>query len=317
VNTSQYIIAPTKFYDTIPPDKRAGQKTMKNAEIGLIGGSGVYDMSMLENAEELEIKTPFGAPSDKLIVGDFAGRRVAFLPRHGRHHSINPTEINYRANIWALKSLGVQWILSSSACGSFKEELSPGTMVVIDQLLDRTRARAGENTFFRDGIVAHIAFADPFSPVLRDVLLQAGKAVEARIVDGGTYLNMEGPAFSTRAESHLYKSWGMDVIGMTNLSEAKLAREAEMHYASLALVTDYDSWHPGHDDVDVAMVFKTFKENAATSRKIFARAIELIPTEAPDDDIANALKYAIVTSMDIVPEEVKENLRPIIGRYLG
>lgn len=286
---------------------------MIQAEIGVLGGSGIYDMAELTDVREVRVETPFGAPSDAFIVGTIGGRRVAFLPRHGRGHRISPTEINYRANIYAFKQLGVQWLIASSACGSLREDLSPGTLVVIDQLFDRTRARNRNVTFFEDGIVAHVSLADPFCPTLSGIVFAAGQAVGARIVRGGTYVNMEGPAFSTRAESNVYRSWGMDVIGMTNLFEARLAREAEIHFATVALVTDYDCWHDGHAAVDVAMVIRTVQENAETYRRLVVKAVESLPAAAPQDICSTALAGAIMTNPAAIPAEARERLAAIIG----
>lgn len=288
---------------------------MAQAEIGVIGGSGLYKMGQLTEVEEIFVETPFGPPSDKFIVGKLHGRKVAFLPRHGRNHSLSPTEINYRANIFGFKKLGVSWLMAGSACGSFKEELAPGTIVIIDQLFDRTRARNENVTFFENGIVAHVPFAEPFSQPLMDVLYESGKAAGANIVKGGTYVNMEGPAFSTRAESLYYKAQGFDVIGMTNYFEARLAREAEMHFATMALVTDYDCWHPDHEAVDVDMVIKTMQANGEMFREIVIRSVEALPTEVPEDANTNALEYAIMTSRDAISREVVQRLRPIIGKY--
>lgn len=285
---------------------------MEKVEIGVIGGSGLYQMKQLENIEEVEIKTPFGSPSDKFIIGSLYGKKVAFLPRHGRNHSINPSEINYRANIYAFKKLGVKWLIAGSACGSFKEELAPGTIVVIDQLFDRTRARNQNVTFFEDGIVGHVPFGDPFCTTLMDILYQGGKNAGAKMAKGGTYVNMEGPAFSTRAESLFYKNQGFDVIGMTNYFEARLAREAEIHFATAALVTDYDCWFEGHDDVDVEMVVKTAQANADTFRNIVMEAVKLIPENTPEDVCATALKYAVMTKPKAVSEETRNRLSAIL-----
>ena len=290
---------------------------MVKAEIGVIGGSGLYQMEQLTEIEEVSLSTPFGDPSDSFIIGTIEGRRVAFLPRHGRGHTISPSEINFRANIYAFKVLGVQWIVASSACGSFKEELSPGMIVVIDQFYDRTMARGDRKTFFEEGIVAHVQMADPVCPQLADILFEAGKEAGARIVKGGTYLNMEGPAFSTRAESRVHRSWGVDVIGMTNLFEARLAREAEIHLATLALVTDYDCWHETEEDVDIGMVIKTVAENSETFRRIVIKAVGLIPKDPVEDICTTALKYAILTRPDLVPSKTKKRLLPIIGKYIS
>ena len=288
---------------------------MAEAEIGVIGGSGLYEMEQLTGVEEVRLETPFGAPSDNFVIGTLGGRRVAFLPRHGRGHVLSPSEINFRANIYAFKMLGVEWIIASSACGSFKEELDPGTIVVIDQFYDRTMARGDRKTFFEDGLAAHVQFADPICPTLAGILYEAGREAGAKIVRGGTYLNMEGPAFSTRAESAVHKGWGIDVIGMTNLFEARLAREAEMHLATLALVTDYDCWHEGHEDVDIEMVLKTVAQNVETFRKIVIKAVEKIPAEPVADACSSALEHAIVTDRAKIPDETRRRLAAIGGKY--
>jgi len=289
---------------------------MAEAEIGVIGGTGLYQMEQLADVEEVRLSTPFGDPSDAFIVGTLAGRRVAFLPRHGRGHTMSPSEINYRANIYAMKMLGVEWIIASSACGSFKEELSPGTIVLIDQFYDRTTARGDRKTFFEGGIVTHVQFADPICAFLSDLLYGAAQQVGARVVRGGTYLNMEGPAFSTRAESMIHKAWGIDVIGMTNLFEARLAREAEIHMATLALVTDYDCWHESHDDVDIEMVIRTVNENAEMFRRIVIEAVGRIPAEPVEDICSTALATAIFTRPEHIPVEARKRLEAITGKYL-
>lgn len=290
---------------------------MAKAEIGVIGGSGLYQMDQLTDVEEVEVTTPFGEPSDDFIIGTLAGKRVAFLPRHGRGHTISPSEINYRANIYAFKLLGVSWIIASGACGSFREELSPGTIVVVDQFFDRTRARGENITFFEDGIVAHVQMADPVCPLLAEILYKVGKGLGVRIVKGGTYLNMEGPAFSTRGESLVYRGWGVDVIGMTNLFEARLAREAEIHFANLALVTDYDCWHESEDDVDIEMVIHTVAENADAFRRIVAKAAEYIPSGEVGDVCSMALKHAILTRPEHISQEVRKRLRALLEQYIG
>jgi len=290
---------------------------MARAEIGVIGGSGLYEMEQLTDVEEVRLDTPFGEPSDAFVLGTLGGRRVAFLPRHGRGHLFSPSEINFRANIYAFKKLGVEWIIASSACGSFKEELDPGTIVVIDQFYDRTMARGDRKTFFEDGIVAHVQFADPICPTLAGILYDAGREVGAKIVRGGTYLNMEGPAFSTRAESTVHKGWGIDVIGMTNLFEARLAREAEIHMATLALVTDYDCWHEGHEDVDIEMVLRTVAQNVETFRKIVIKAVGKIPAEPVEDICSSALGFAIITDRDKISPETRKRLEAIVGKYLS
>src|ERR671932_2197453 len=247
---------------------------MATAKIGIIGGSGLYQMPELKDVEEVRVETPFGDPSDAFILGTLEGVRVAFLPRHGRGHRYTPTNLPFRANIYAMKSLGVERILSASAVGSLQERYAPLDMVIPDQFFDRTRARAKESTFFGDGIVAHVTFAHPVCESLGDVLEESCKAAEVNVHRGGTYICMEGPAFSTKAESHVYRSWNMDVIGMTNLQEAKLEREAEICYATLALVTDYDCWHEAHDAVSVETVIANLLQNAATAQKTIAEAVE-------------------------------------------
>src|SRR5918911_231227 len=250
---------------------------MTTAKIGIIGGSGLYQMPELKDVEEVRVETPFGSPSDAFIVGTLEGVRVAFLPRHGRGHRYTPTNLPFRANIYGMKLLGVERILSASAVGSLQEQYAPLDMVIPDQFFDRTRARAHESTFFGEGIVAHITFAHPVCGEVGDVLETACGAADVKVHRGGTYLCMEGPAFSTRAESNVYRSWGMDVIGMTNLQEAKLAREAEICYATLALVTDYDCWHPDHDAVTVNDIIANLVKNASNACAVVARAVAEIP----------------------------------------
>src|ERR671918_496289 len=252
---------------------------MTAAKIGIIGGSGLYQMPELTDVEEMEVQTPFGNPSDKFILGTLEGERVAFLPRHGVGHRLTPTEVPFRANIYAMKLLGVERILSASAVGSLQEKYAPLDMVIPDQFFDRTRARVRESTFFADGIVAHVSFAHPVCSDLGDVLEQACSVADVKTHRGGTYLCMEGPAFSSVAESNVYRSWGMDIIGMTNLQEAKLAREAEICYATLALVTDYDCWHPEHDQVTVDMIIANLVQNAQTAQQVIADAVGLLPFE--------------------------------------
>src|ERR671939_21668 len=246
---------------------------MATAKIGIIGGSGLYQMPELKDIEEVKVETPFGNPSDAFIVGTLEGVRVAFLPRHGRGHRFTPTDLPFKANIYAMKLLGVERILSASAVGSLQEKYAPLDMVIPDQFFDRTRARAHESTFFGEGIVAHITFAHPVCKDLGDVLEESCRAAEVNAHRGGTYICMEGPAFSTKAESNVYRSWGMDIIGMTNLQEAKLAREAEICYATLALVTDYDCWHPDHDSVTVDLIIANLRQNALTAQKTIATAV--------------------------------------------
>ena len=287
---------------------------MAEARIAVIGGSGVYEMDGLSGVREVRVDTPFGPTSDAVVLGDLDGTPVAFLPRHGRGHRISPTRIPARANIYALKTLGVERVISVSAVGSLKEEVRPLDLLVPDQLIDRTRQRAG--TFFDGDIVAHIAFADPFCADLSARLLRGIQANGASVHPGGTYVVMEGPAFSTRAESALYRSWGADVIGMTALPEAKLAREAEMCYATLACVTDYDCWHESSEDVTVEMVVANLNRNAATSKDVLRRTVPGVP-ETRSCPCARALQDSIITSRDTVPPEVREKMRPITGKYLN
>ncbi len=286
----------------------------ERAEIGIIGGTGLYEMEGFQQASELAVETPFGAPSDRLMVGSLDGRRVAFLPRHGRGHRLLPHELNFRANVFALKRLGVEWILSVSAVGSLKEKYAPLHMAIPDQLLDRTLQR--RSTFFGRGLVAHVAFAHPFCSGLSRVMAEACAEAGATFHVGGTYVCMEGPQFSTRAESELYRSWGMDLIGMTNLQEAKLAREAEICYSTLAMVTDYDCWHPEHDAVTAEQIIANLGKNTATARAVLRAAVRRLPIPR-DCECASALKHALVTPAELVPEGVKRELLPLIGRYLG
>ena len=281
--------------------------------IGIIGGSGLYDMARLIDREERAIETPFGPPSAPYVVGALEGRRVAFLARHGVGHRILPSELNFRANIFGMKKLGVEWIVSASAVGSLQERYRPQDIVVPDQFLDRTRGRIG--TFFGRGLAAHVSLAHPVCPALSRLAGDAASRVGATVHRGGTYLCMEGPQFSTLAESRLYRSWNMDVIGMTNLQEAKLAREAEICFATLALVTDYDCWHPDHDQVTVAMVIETLQTNAATAQKTIADLVSQLPIER-GCECASALATAIITRPEAVPPETRAELAPIVGRYL-
>src|SRR5438477_8825480 len=288
---------------------------MTTAKIGIIGGSGLYQMPELKEVEEVSVDTPFGRPSDSFIVGTREGERVAFLPRHGRGHRLLPTELPFRANIYALKLLGVERILSASAVGSLQEQYAPLDMVIPEQFFDRTRARARESTFFGDGIVAHITFAHPVCAHLGDVLEESCRAAGVNAHRGGTYLCMEGPAFSTRAESHVYRSWGMDVIGMTNLQEAKLAREAEICYVTIAMVTDYDCWHPEHDAVTVNDIIANLVKNAENAAKVVATAVAAMP-EARQCKCGSALSHAIITDRAAIPEQTKKKLDLLIGKYL-
>ncbi|HXU36748.1 MAG TPA: S-methyl-5'-thioadenosine phosphorylase [Blastocatellia bacterium] len=290
---------------------------MAEALIGVIGGSGLYQMPGLGGVEEVSLSTPFGDPSDSFIIGSLAGVRVAFLPRHARGHKLLPTEIPFRANIYAMKLLGVERIISASAVGSLREELKPMDIVLPDQFFDRTRQR--KSTFFGDGIAAHVGFGDPVCRDLVDALEQAARA-DLKGIDvhrGGTYICMEGPAFSTRAESELYRAWGMSVIGMTNLQEAKLAREAEICYATVALVTDYDCWHPDHDSVTVEMIIEYLNRNAENAQRLIASTIGRIAGVESKCKCGSALRHAIITSPDKITPEARERMKAIIGKYVS
>ncbi len=281
--------------------------------IGVIGGSGLYHIEGLENVRREKIETPFGPPSSDYIIGTLKKREVVFLPRHGSGHLLMPTEINYRANIFGMKKLGVGWIISLSAVGSLQEKYRPLDIVIIDQFFDRTSKRP--STFFGDGLVAHIAFADPVCEALCDILQKAGHEVGARVHRGGTYVNMEGPAFSTRAEADIYRKLGLDLIGMTNLVEAKLSREAEICYATMAMVTDYDCWHPAHEAVTVETIIDNLKKNAKTAKLIIKKAVEEVPLKQKCS-CAHALETAIITDRNKVPREVIKRLGPIVSKYL-
>ncbi|MBI3651931.1 MAG: S-methyl-5'-thioadenosine phosphorylase [Acidobacteria bacterium] len=289
---------------------------MAQIKIGVIGGSGLYQMEGLTDMEEVYLDTPFGKPSDAFIVGNLNGVGVAFLPRHARGHLLTPTEIPFRANLYGMKMLGVEWILSASAVGSLRAELKPMDIVFPDQFFDRTRQRA--STFFGGGIVAHVNFAEPVCHQLCDMMEEVAreKTIGIDIHRGGTYVCMEGPAFSTKAESEVYRAMGMSVIGMTNLQEAKLAREAEICYATMALVTDYDCWHPDHDSVTVDMVIEYLTKNTRNAQVIMAGTIERLAKEAPECDIKHSLKNAIITQRDKITPEAKERLQAIIGKYV-
>lgn len=290
---------------------------MADVSIGIIGGSGLYQMAALKDVEEITIDTPFGATSDALIVGTLDGTKVAFLARHGRNHHLLPTEVPYRANIYALKTLGVKYIISASAVGSLQEEVKPLDMVLPHQFIDRTRNRV--STFFGDGIVAHIGFADPICPALAQVLGDAISELnlpEVTLHRDGTYVCMEGPAFSTLSESNLYRSWGGTVIGMTNLPEAKLAREAEIAYATLALATDYDCWHPEHDSVTVEMIIGNLHRNATNAQRVIQATVAKLTTNPPASKAHKALRHAILTPLDKVPDQTKEKLAVILQPYL-
>jgi 5'-methylthioadenosine phosphorylase len=290
------------------------ERGLQQAEIGIIGGSGLYTMPGLTNVREQRITTPFGDPSDAFMLGDLAGRKVAFLSRHGRGHLLLPSELNFRANIFAMKKLGVERILSVSAVGSLKEEHKPTDFVIPDQFIDRTFHR--ESTFFGQGIVGHIAFGDPVCEVVGKAIAGACESVGVVGKFGGTYVCMEGPQFSTRAESNLYRSWGADIIGMTNLQEAKLAREAEICYATMAMVTDYDCWREGHDAVTVEQVVAVLNQNAANATKVVAAAIAAIPLER-NCPCASALKYAVLTSPAAISPAAHERLDLLLGKYFS
>ncbi len=287
---------------------------MPQAKIGVIGGSGLYDIEGMTDVEEVDINTPFGKPSDIIVVGNLGGVGVAFLPRHGRGHRILPTDVPVRANIHALKSLGVEQIIGINSVGSLKEEFKPGDLLIPDQLIDRTRSRV--NTFFGEGVVAHIPFADPFCPMMAETVYQSAQAAGATVHRGGTYVVMEGPAFSTRAESNLYRSWGAAVIGMTALPEAKLAREAEICYTVIACVTDYDCWYEAHESVSVEMILDTMRRNIDTAREIIRMALGKLPV-ARDCACATALEKAIITAPELIPEVQKRKLDLLIGKYIG
>ena len=289
--------------------------TTAGVRLGIIGGSGLYQMPELTAIEEVKVDTPFGPPSDSFIVGTLEGERVAFLPRHGRGHRLTPTEVPFRANIYAMKSLGVESILSASAVGSLQEKYAPLDMVIPDQFFDRTRGRVRESTFFGEGIVAHISFAHPVCGRLGDVLEQSCAVADVKAHRGGTYLCMEGPAFSTVAESNVYRSWGMDIIGMTNLQEAKLAREAEICYATLALVTDYDCWHPGHDAVSVETVVEYLNKNVRNAQIILREAVKGIQSGERSCKCGSALQHAIFTAPNLWPEATTKKLEAIVRKY--
>jgi 5'-methylthioadenosine phosphorylase len=284
----------------------------ESASVGVIGGSGFYEL--LENAREVVIETPFGAPSDSYFLGEIDGVGVAFLPRHARGHRILPGEVNYRANIWGMKALGVHYVLSASAVGSLREELKPLDVVVPDQLFDRTKARP--STFFGDGVVVHMGFADPFCPYTSKLVVDAGRGVGATVHEGGTYVCIEGPQFSTRAESNSYRQLGFDIIGMTNLQEAKLAREAELCYATMAMVTDYDVWYEGEEDVTLEQVLSNVRRNVATAQAIVRRVVGALD-HGRDCTCRHAVESAINTPADLIPAATKQKLDLLIGKYLG
>jgi 5'-methylthioadenosine phosphorylase len=286
---------------------------MSSIAVGIIGGSGLYDMADLTDRQDRTVETPYGAPSGPYVLATLRGRRVAFLARHGHGHRLLPSELNFRANIYGFKVLGVEWILSASAVGSLREDYKPLDLVVPDQFFDRTRGRI--STFFGEGVVGHVAFARPFCSILSRITFEAASRTGATVHSGGTYVCMEGPQFSTIAESNAYRASGFDIIGMTNLQEAKLAREAEICYSTLALVTDYDCWHPDHDSVSVDMIIANLVQNAKTAQLVIATAVEQLPVERTCE-CARALATAIITRPDAMPAATKEKLKPIIGKYL-
>lgn len=284
--------------------------------IGVIGGSGLYDMEGLEDVQEVPLETPFGTPSDVYVTGMLDGVKMVFLPRHGRGHRLLPSEVNYRANIYGMKALGVNRIISVSAVGSMKEEIVPGHIVIPDQFFDRTAGKRPA-TFFGEGIAGHVQFADPVCGDLAKIVATAARQGGATVHEGGTYICIEGPNFSTRAESRIYRSWGVDIIGMTNIPEARLAREAEICYATIALATDYDCWHEGHDDVSVEAVVAIIQQNVATARSIIREAAAKIRQLQPSCHCDETLKYAIMTDRSRIPAETIEALRPIVGKYFN
>ena len=290
---------------------------MSDVKIGIIGGSGLYQMSALNNVKEIGIDTPFGKPSDNLIVGELEGVKVAFLARHGRNHHLTPSEVPYRANIYAMKTIGVEYLISASAVGSLQAEVKPLDLVLPDQFLDRTKSRV--STFFGDGIVGHIAFGDPICHQLSGILADAIEALdlpEITLHQGGTYVCMEGPAFSTKAESNMYRMLGGTIIGMTNLPEAKLAREAEIAYATLALATDYDCWHPDHDSVTVDLIIANLHKNASNAQQVIQETVRQLGANLFISEAHSALKYAIITPMDKVPDATKQKLELLLRKYM-
>lgn len=289
----------------------------EHIRLGVIGGSGLYNMDELVDVTEKTVATPYGLPSDEIIIGTLRGTRVAFIPRHGRGHRYTPSEVPYRANIWALKSLGVPYILSVSAVGSMKEDIAPGHLVLVDQFIDRTTDRA--RSFFGDGLVGHVTFGDPVCEVLRGYALESAKKTSAPVQDGGTYICIEGPTFSTRAESLLFRSWGVDVIGMTNLPEARLAREAGISYATLALATDYDCWHQEEEDVSVEAVVATLKKNVANAQQVIANLAERLGADdvSATSPVADAAEHAVMTSKEAIPIEAKRRAALLVQEFLG
>lgn len=289
---------------------------MSERTLGVIGGSGIYDLPGLQDRKEVVVDTPFGKPSDALVTGALAGVRMAFLPRHGRGHRLAPHELPFRANLHAMKQLGMDCVVGISAVGSMKEHIEPGHLVLVDQFLDRTRGRTHESTFFGDGCVAHAHFADPVWEPLRRLALQAARQAGATAHDGGTYVCMEGPLFSTRAESRLYRSWGVDVIGMTNLQEAKLAREAEIAYATIALVTDFDCWHETEADVDVLSVLAVIRKNVELARRVVAELAQLVAANQPIS-AAGCMQHAVITAKEAISPDARRRLDLLIGKYIG
>ena len=287
---------------------------MSDKVIGVIGGSGLYEMEGLENVKEVKVKTPFGPPSDAYITGNLGNVKMVFLPRHGRGHRFTPSEINYRANIYGMKKLGVEWLISVSAVGSMKEEIAPGHIVIVDQFFDRTSKRV--STFFGNGITGHVEFGEPVCGNLSGVLYDAAKKTGATVHKGGTYICIEGPQFSTKAESMTYRKWGVDVIGMTNIPEAKLAREAEICYATVALSTDYDCWHSTEEPVTVEMILSTLKKNVSIAKDIIRNAAPMVSRRRACK-CATALKYAVVTDVKKIPKKTKKDLSLFFGKYLG
>ena len=287
---------------------------MSEVKLAVIGGSGVYDIEALTEVEERRISTPFGDPSDTLVIGTLSDKRIAFLPRHGRGHLLTPSEVPYRANIWALKSLGVERIISISACGSMKEAYAPRHIVIPDQIYDNTKKR--DYSFFGNGLVAHIGTAEPFCPHLRQVLYEAARQAGGTVHMGGTFITIEGPRFGTRGESLIYRSWGVDIIGMTAVPEAQLAREAEICYATMAHVTDYDVWHEEEEAVNVAMLIANLMANAALSKRTIAELVPLLGDERPCD-CGHALATAFITQRDLIPQPTIDRLGPIVAKYLG
>jgi len=288
---------------------------MEKIRLGIIGGSGVYDIESLSDVHQARVTTPFGEPSDAIVIGTLSGVRTAFLPRHGRGHRISPTEVNSRANIYALKSLGVEYIVAVNACGSMREDYAPRHIVIPDQLFDNTRVRP--RTFFGDGLVVHISFDEPYCPVLSDLVYEAVQQTGATVHRGGTFLIIEGPQFSTKGESRIYRQWGVDIIGMTALPEAKLAREAEICYAAIAHVTDYDVWHQTEQPVTVAMLIENLNANAAVTKQALALLAPRIAALADRDcNCASALSTAIITPPELVPAQTKKNLALLVNKYL-